>query len=127
MNKIQAKMDAERRNPAAFDAAAAPADERTVRPLVYNFEETLIDLARRGVCSEGRELSVDYGQPFRTLEDAQRYFALFRTRTFPGGVTQRQLARLLDETGNDEFPYHLPIRRHLAAYVLDAERLREEG
>lgn len=137
VNKIQAKMDACRGNGsepsgvrarkpgAAFDAAVAPADERTVRPLVYNFEETLLELARRGICSEGRELSIDYGQPFRTLKDAQRYFALFRTRSFPGGVTTAQLAHLLNETGNDEFPYYLPIRRHLAAYVLDAGSLQE--
>lgn len=116
VNKIQSKMDTSRQRSGAL------AVERTRRPLVYNFEETLLDLARQGLCFEGREVSIDYGQPFRSLEDARLYYSLFRTRSFPQGVSDEQILAQLDETNDAEFPLYLPVRRHLAVYVIDASR-----
>lgn len=118
VNKIQSKMDANRQRSGLQTA------ERDRRPLVYNFEETLLDLARQGLCFEGREISIDYGQPFRSLDDARLYYSLFRTRSFPDGATDQQILSQLDRTEDPEFPLYLPVRRHLAVYVIDASRQR---
>ena len=75
--------------------------------------------------STGTELSLEFGQPFRSLADAARYCALFRTRDFPAGPSRADLAALLDETGDDVFPYYLPVRRRLALFALDLAAVGE--
>lgn len=113
INKVQRKMRADR-------ALIAPEKAgKTARPLVYDFGSSLEGVRMQGLVCEGRELTLEFGQPFRSLDDAQRYFDLFRTRSYPNGASKRDLEEALERTGDSVFPYYLPVRRHLAVFAID--------
>lgn len=102
---------------------AAP--DGTPRPHVHDFAHSLAGVNAAGIPCTGTELSLEFGQPFRSLADAARYCALFRTRDFPADPSRADLAALLDETGDDVFPYYLPVRRRLALFALDLAAVGE--
>lgn len=87
------------------------------RPLVRDFEECLV--RNRALASDcrGFTASLEYGQPFRSLRDAQRYFRLFRTRSYPRGISVEELDALLERRDDPTFPYYLPNVRHLAFFT----------
>lgn len=87
------------------------------RPVVDDFG---LSLARnRGVDARctGEVVRLDYGQPLRSLADAAAYFGLFRTRTYPDGISQRDVEPLLERRDDPEFPYYLPVARTLAVFA----------
>ncbi len=87
------------------------------RPVVDDFAGALARNRRIDPRVRGMRVRLDYGQPLRSLEDAVTYFGLFRTRTYPQGVTTAQVASLLERRDNPEFPYYLPVWRDLAVFV----------
>ncbi len=103
----------------------APPEPDARRPRVHGLERSLRGLRALGIPCVGEALDLEFGQPFRSLEYAAAYCALFRTRDFPAGPAPADLARLLDKTGDERFPYYLPVRRRLALVALDlgAERV----
>jgi hypothetical protein len=86
------------------------------RPIVYDFEATLAHLQQSGYNCNGYELDLEFGQPFRTLEEAQLYYMIFRTRSYPGGISLPELEQLLQHRPGDRYPWYLPITRHLAIF-----------
>lgn len=94
---------------------------RSPRPVVDDVERTLDVLGARGIVCAAHEMALEFGQPFRTLEDAVRYFSLFRTRSFPHGVTKRELTAILEPFDRRDFVYYLPVERHLAVFTVDME------
>lgn len=95
-------------------------------PSAHDLGRRLRGIGALGIACAGTELDLEFGQPFRSLEDATRYCALFRTRDFPAGPSRADLARLLDETGDARFPYYLPVRRRLALIALDLSAVNAE-
>lgn len=86
------------------------------RPVVDDFG---VSLARnRGVDARctGEVVHLDYGQPLRSLADAVAYFGLFRTRSYPNGISEAAVERLLERRDDPEFPYYLPVARTLAVF-----------
>ena len=84
------------------------------RPVVDDFAKALESNRDIDPRTHGTRIRLDYGQPLRSLEDAVTYFSLFRTRTYPNGVTRAEVAGLLQRRDNLEFPYYLPVWRDLA-------------
>lgn len=89
------------------------------RPIVYNLEHTVGQLCALGLTTTASDIVLHLDQPFRSLADAQRYFELFRTRTFPHGATIEQLKTTLHATEESDYPYLLPVSRHLAIFRID--------
>ena len=77
------------------------------------------ELAALAFPCAAHSLELEYGQPFRSLKQAREYYALFRTRDYPGGVTEDQLRGMLQATDDDAFPYYLPVTRRLSLIEVD--------
>lgn len=97
------------------------------RPVVEDFDAALRASRKVNPRCQGMRVRLDYGQPLRSLEDAVRYFGLFRTRTFPHGVTPEQVAELLERRNDAEFPYYLPVFRNLAVFSCPCDRTVPTG
>lgn len=112
INKIHRKMEADR-----------PQDRRArnvgERPIVYDFERSVAEARACGIACDATQIVLEFGQPFRTLEDAALYFGMFRTRSYPEGISSSELEGMLERTGDPVFPYYLSIRRHLALFSID--------
>lgn len=69
----------------------------------HSYETACRILAGKGICFTARAEVFDFDQPFRSLEDARRFFELY-------GGNEDWRSRLV-ETGDPEFPWQLPSRR----------------
>lgn len=69
----------------------------------HSYETACRILAEKGICFTARTEAFDFDQPFRSLEAARRFFDLY-------GGNEGWRSRLA-ETGDPEFPWHLPSRR----------------
>ena len=92
------------------------------RPVVDDFEAALERNRQIDPRARGMHVRLDYGQPLHSLEDAVTYFSLFRTRSYPHGVTTSQVEKLLERRGDTEFPYYLPVWRDLAVFACETRR-----
>ena len=91
------------------------------RPIVKDVRAEYLDLEEAGIVCGVREMELDFGQPFRTLADAKRYFSLFRTRKYPLGATAADVERELIQVPNAEFPWYLPVKRRLSVFEVDMD------
>lgn len=73
----------------------------------HSFESACGYLERQGIPYISRRMALDFPQPLRTREDAQRFMALYG-----GGDTAEALRTSLVSTGDPEFPWQLPGVRH---------------
>ena len=69
----------------------------------HSYETACRILTEKGICFTARTEAFDFDQPFRSLEDARRFFELY-------GGNEDWRSRLV-ETGDPEFPWQLPSRR----------------
>ena len=95
------------------------------RPVVDDFAKALESNRDIDPRTHGTRIRLDYGQPLRSLEDAVTYFSLFRTRTYPNGVTREEVSGLLQRRDDPDFPYYLPVWRDLAVFSCETKRHRE--
>ena len=94
------------------------------RPVVDDFAKALESNRDIDPQTRGMRIRLDYGQPLRSLDDAVTYFGLFRTRTYPNGVTPKEVAGLLQRRDDPEFPYYLPVWRDLAVFSCETSGRR---
>ncbi|MDR1185510.1 MAG: hypothetical protein LBK67_12055 [Coriobacteriales bacterium] len=86
------------------------------RPLVYDFQTHLDKLHAAGKNCTGKQISLRFDQPFKNLDEAHLFFRLFRNKSYPNGLSDGQLLKLLIETEDSPYPLRLPITRHLAIF-----------
>ena len=94
------------------------------RPVVDDFAKALESNRDVDPQTHGARIRLDYGQPLRSLEDAVTYFSLFRTRTYPNGVTREEVSGLLQRRDDPDFPYYLPVWRDLAVFSCETSGRR---
>lgn len=78
----------------------------------HSYDTACRILAEKGISFTTRTASFAFDQPFRSLEAARRFFELY-------GGSEDWRARLV-ETGDPEFPWHLPSRRDFGLIVFQA-------
>lgn len=78
----------------------------------HSYETACRILSEKGICFTARTEAFDFDQPFRSLEDARRFFELY-------GGNEDWRSRLV-ETGDPEFPWQLPSRREFGLIVFQA-------
>ena len=78
----------------------------------HSYETACRILTEKGINFTTRTASFAFDQPFRSLEAARRFFELY-------GGSEDWRARLV-ETGDPEFPWHLPSRRDFGLIVFQA-------
>ena len=69
------------------------------------------ELEKLGVPFQAKEMELPMGQPFRTLEDARRFFELYRQPDDTTPITDALLQTRLTATGREDFPFYLPQSR----------------
>ena len=66
---------------------------------------------------------LEYGQPFRTLEEAVRFFTIYSKDSDPAAITAQSLLPRLQKTQDAEFPYYLPQKKRLGILTIRMEDL----
>lgn len=70
-----------------------------------------------GVPYESQLLTVEFGQPFRSLQDAVAFFRLYN----PGqAVTEKAVETRLVQTGRRDFPLYLPKQKRLGIFAFQS-------
>ena len=87
-----------------FDAASTPLRR-------YTYGDACGKLEALGVPFSRREISLEFGQPFRSLADAETFFALYKRGE--KRFTPEEIRARLRETGREDFPWYLPSENHL--------------
>lgn len=87
-------------------------------------EQARAALTARGIPFEMQLHKIPLGQPFRTVDDAVRFFALYN----PGCEIDRAwVEERLTRTAREDFPYYLPEQGRVALLALRAEDIPHEG
>lgn len=80
-------------------------------------------LEERRIPYEQELLSAEMGQPFRDLQEARRFFALYSRDDHPESFSDAQLLTRLMKTDDPEFPYYLPGRKEVGLIHFSPEAL----
>lgn len=68
--------------------------------------------------------TLEYGQPFSSVDGAVRFFQIYSRDADPGCITQQTILPLLQKTNDGQYPYYLPQPRQLGIITIDMEALR---
>lgn len=71
------------------------------------------DLAQLGIPVHKETFTLEFGQPFRNLEDAYRFFLLYSKDQNKDVLTQEFIRSQLEETGREDFPFYMPHQKHI--------------
>lgn len=91
----------------------------------FTFMQTCDELTTMGVPFEAKTFALDMGQPFRSIADARRFFALYERENYSAALTEAELRARLIQTGSDAFPYYLSADRPVGMIVVDAGSIPE--
>ena len=83
----------------------------------YTSDETEQYLRARGIPFSREDLTLDMGQPFRSQEDAVRFFAAYGNEA----VTFSDIEARLEKADDASFPYYLPQEKPLGIFIFDAK------
>ena len=96
-----------------FSLAPAPVQR-------YTSSETEQYLRVRGIPFAHETLLLDMGQPFRSKEDAVRFFSAYGQAGESSVISFENIASRLQKTDNSVFPYYLPQEKPLGIFSFDA-------
>ena len=82
-------------------------------------------LAELGIPYELKRTAFRFDQPFRSWEDARRFFEIYRRRDDASLITDKLLRQRLEATGDGEFPWRLPSARPAGIITFDALKIRD--
>lgn len=98
-----------------FDASGAP-HGRTAA-------ETEAVLRGQGRPFEARDVTLNLDQPFRSRADAERFFRAYRSH--PDAPTDERMLLKLEKTGDDTFPYRLPVSNAMRIFWIQKSNVRD--
>lgn len=73
-------------------------------------------LEEQGIPFHLETFAPEFGQPFRTLEDARLFYELYSNDRGPSQLTDEFLRDKLVETGREDFPLYSPHQRNIAFF-----------
>lgn len=97
------------RNCAAHRFSVGEVEER------HSWQGMDVCLAERGLPFEKKCVSLEFGQPFRSLADAVRFFSLYNKSAVP--VTDEAIAARLVPIENARYSLYLPQTRDMNIYI----------
>ena len=89
----------------------------------WGSREVLADL---GVPFVEKTFDLEFGQPFRNLEDARRFFEIYSKDEDKSEITDEFLRSKVVETGRDDFPLYMPHLRNLAIIKFNASEIPKD-
>ena len=78
-------------------------------------------LTELGIPFIAQEMEAEFGQPFRSLAAARRYYALYSSGSDPDAEADPPVIDRLVETGREDFPYYLPYRKKTGCIIIDRQ------
>lgn len=87
------------------------------------FPDALAFLRARGVPFRQESVTLRMDQPFRTLEDAARFFRIYSCNTEDAALTPEEVLPRLLPCSVPEFPWVFPVERPLGIITVDAAAL----
>lgn len=91
----------------------------------HGLEAACRRLEELGIPYELKRTAFRFDQPFRSLEDARRFFALYRRQDDAALITEELLRERLEATGDAVFPWRLPSLRPAGILLFDASNIPE--
>lgn len=85
-------------------------EQNTRRKRKYSFENNCYELKKRGISFQSQEFALEFGQPFRSLQDAAHFYDLYSQN---GVISGKDLKARLQSTARQDFPYYLPKESNL--------------
>ena len=73
-------------------------------------------LEEMGIPFHLETIAPEFGQPFRNLEEARRFYELYSKDQDRSLLTESYLRDKLMETGREDFPLYAPHQRHIAFF-----------
>ena len=88
-----------------------------------SYADTMALLDGYGIPHTGEALTLEMGQPFRSLTDACRFFEIYERSG--AAVTEEAVRARLTATGDDEFPWYLPQPKVMGIIQFDSRDIPE--
>lgn len=82
-------------------------------------------LRERGIPFRAERFTAEFGQPFRSLAAAERFFALY-DRSGGRALSPEEIAARLTAGPSEELPYYLPHEKRLCLFTFRTEDIPEE-
>ena len=89
----------------------------------FTFQQTLKELDTLQVPYRARTVPVEMGQPFRSLEDAVRFFELYRQQGDEEENASDRVKQLLTTTNAEVYPYFLSASSELGIVAVDVKNI----
>lgn len=70
-------------------------------------------IASLGIPAYKESFTLEFGQPFRSLEEAHRFFQVYSKDKSKDVLTDSFVRSQLIDTGRGDFPYYLPHQKHI--------------
>jgi len=77
------------------------------------FSQFADELASLGIPTHKETFALEFGQPFRNLEEAHRFFRLYSKDQSMDLLTDDFVRSRLTETGREDFPYYMPHQKQI--------------
>lgn len=91
------------------------------------FEMAKARLNELSIPFEKQTLELEFGQPFRKVEAARRFYEIYSQDAEKAVITDEFLRKKLVRTEQEEFPYYLPHQRRVGFLKLDAGEIRRSA
>ena len=85
-------------------------EQEALRDRKYSFENKCYELRKRGIPFESKEFTLEFGQPFRNMEDAAAFYGLYSKK---GVLSNEELLERMERTNRQDFPFYLPKKSNL--------------
>lgn len=92
----------------------------------YGYKSASETLTAQGIPYEERVFELEFGQPFRSMEDARRFFGIYSKDEDKSAITDVFLREKVEQTGREDFPFYMPHRRSLALLRFNANDIKED-
>ena len=92
----------------------------------YGYRRASDVLTEMGIPFERQILDLEFGQPFRCLEDARLFYQAYSQDEDKSVITDEFLAEKLVQTGREDFPLYMPHQRKLAVIKFETSDIPED-
>lgn len=92
----------------------------------YGYENTREVLIQKGVPYKEEIMSLEFGQPFRNMEDVRTFFEAYSQDEDKSAITDEFLRSKVVPNDHPEFPWYMPHQRNLALLRFDVKDIPED-
>lgn len=84
------------------------------------------ELGQLGIPVHKETFALEFGQPFRSIEEAHRFFLLYSKDQNKDVLTEEFIRSQLEKTGRKDFPFYMPHQKHMGFLHFSAKDIPEQ-